>query len=42
MNQYVKDVAKACGIEKNITFHCLRHYSNSYRLAVNELPKFAV
>lgn len=21
MNQYLKDVAKACGIEKNITFH---------------------
>lgn len=25
MNQYLKDVAKACGIEKNITFHMARH-----------------
>lgn len=25
MNQYLKDVAEACGIEKNITFHMARH-----------------
>lgn len=25
MNQYLKDVAKACGIEKNIPFHMARH-----------------
>lgn len=25
MNQYLKDVAEACGIEKNITFHLARH-----------------
>ncbi len=25
MNQYLKDVAEVCGIEKNITFHMARH-----------------
>lgn len=25
MNKYLKDVAEACGIEKNITFHMARH-----------------
>lgn len=28
MNKYLKDVAEACGIEKNITFHMARHNKN--------------
>lgn len=37
MNQYLKDVAKACGIEKNITFHMARHSKFFYLLNISEL-----
>ncbi len=30
MNQYLKDVAEVCGIEKNITFHVRRHLISSF------------
>lgn len=40
MNQYLKDVAEVCGIEKNITFHCFRHHLLSYSLKISSLYEY--
>ena len=42
LNAYLKEVADLAKINRHLTSHIARHYSNSYRLAVNELPRFAV
>ena len=41
-NGYLKEIADLAGITKKLTTHVARHYLNSYRLAVNELPRFTV
>lgn len=42
MNRYLKEIADICKIDKHLTTHIARHYTSSYWLAVNELPRFAV
>jgi len=38
MNDYLKEIAAVCGIEKNITFHIARHsFANTITLR-NDVP----
>ena len=39
INKYLKDIAILCGINKRITFHCLRHSISSFSLKTNDLQK---
>lgn len=39
-NEYLKEIAEVCGINKNITFHVARHYLNSFPLRINNLQRF--
>ena len=38
-NEYLKEIAEVCGINKNITFHAARHYPNSFPLKTNDLQR---
>lgn len=38
-NSYLKEIADLCGIKKNLTFHCRRHYDLSFPLKINRLQK---
>ena len=40
MNDYLKEIATVCGIDKNVTFHQRRHYLNSFPLRINNLQRF--
>lgn len=35
----LKEVARLCGIERNLTYHCGRHYPNSFPLKTNDLQR---
>ena len=39
MNDYLKEIATVCGINKKITFHVRRHYDLSFPLKINRLQK---
>lgn len=39
-NAYLKEIADICGIEKNLTFHTIRHYELSLSLNLNSLQRF--
>ena len=36
-NDYLKEIASICGIEKRLTFHCLRHSISSFSMKTNDL-----
>ena len=36
-NDYLKEIAAICGIEKRLTFHLARHSSSSFLLRINDL-----
>lgn len=40
MNDYLKEIAIVCGIDKNVTFHTIRHYELSFSLKLNILQRF--
>lgn len=39
INYHVKKLIKAAGIEKKVSFHCRRHYPNSFPLKTNDLQR---
>ena len=39
-NRHLKQIAKACGIHKEIGFHCFRHSISSFLLRTNDLQNF--
>lgn len=42
MNDYLKEIAIVCGINKNVTFHCLSHSVFSFFLKINSLQNIPV
>ena len=36
-NDYLKEIAAICGIDKHLTFHCFRHCISSFSLKTNDL-----
>lgn len=38
MNDYLKEIATVCGIDKNVTFHCARHSCATSVLISNGVP----
>ena len=41
LNAYLKEIADVCGIKKNLTFHCARHWHQKYLLNDRYLQKSA-
>ncbi len=39
MNDYLKEIATVCGIDKNVTFHLARHCKSSYYLEISKLQE---
>lgn len=39
-NEYLKEIAEVCGINKNITFHAARHHLLSYSLKISSLYEY--
>lgn len=39
MNDYLKEIAIVCGIDKNVTFHVARHCALSLSLNLNGLQR---
>jgi hypothetical protein len=39
VNKQLRKLAGLCGIKKRITYHCARHYPNSFPLKTNDLQR---